>query len=83
MTGVARFRTNVYRDNSTVPPWPCALSRFDIMTLKGLGLPKAIVDLTMLPKGIILCTGPHWLRQEHHAGRHAATMPTCTAATTS
>jgi twitching motility protein PilT len=57
LTGIARFRTNVYRDING-PAMAMRLIPFDIMTVEDLGLPQAIVDLTMLPKGIILCTGP-------------------------
>ncbi len=55
--GVARFRTNVYRDLKG-PAMAQRLIPFDIMTVEDLGLPQAIVDLVMLPKGMILCTGP-------------------------
>jgi twitching motility protein PilT len=55
--GLARFRTNVYRDLNG-PGMAQRLIPFDIMTIEDLGLPKPIVDLTMLPKGIILVTGP-------------------------
>ncbi len=57
LSGMARFRTNVYRDING----PCMAQRlipFDIMTVDDLGLPKEVIDLVMLPKGIILCTGP-------------------------
>jgi twitching motility protein PilT len=55
--GVARFRTNVYRDING-PAMAQRLIPFDIMTVEDLGLPQIIIDLVMLPKGIILCTGP-------------------------
>jgi len=54
---VARFRTNVYRDING-PAMAQRLIPFDIMTVEDLGLPQAIVDLVMLPKGMIVCTGP-------------------------
>lgn len=54
---VARFRTNVYLDMHG-PAMAQRLIPFDIMTVDDLGLPQEIVDLVMLPKGIILCTGP-------------------------
>jgi len=54
---VARFRTNIYRDIRG-PAMSQRLIPFDIMTVDDLGLPQAIRDLVMLPKGIILCTGP-------------------------
>ncbi len=57
LPGLARFRTNVYRDIKG----PCMCQRLipiDIMTVDDLGLSQAIRDLAMLPKGIVLCTGP-------------------------
>ena len=57
MPGIARFRTNVYRDLTGLA-MAQRLIPFDIMTVDDLGLPQVIVDLVMLPKGIILCTGP-------------------------
>ncbi len=57
LPGVARFRTNVYRDLNG-PAMAQRLIPFDIMTVEDLGLPQAVIDLIMLPKGIILCTGP-------------------------
>lgn len=57
MPGIARFRTNVYRDLKGFA-MAQRLIPFDIMTVDDLGLPQVIVDLVMLPKGIILCTGP-------------------------
>ena len=55
--GIARFRTNVYMDLHG-PAMAQRLIPFDIMTVGDLGLPKEVIDLVMLPKGIILCTGP-------------------------
>ncbi|MHC5035004.1 MAG: type IV pilus twitching motility protein PilT [Planctomycetota bacterium] len=55
--GVARFRTNVYRDLNG-PAIAQRLIPFDIMTVDDLGLPPEIVNLALLPRGIILCTGP-------------------------
>jgi twitching motility protein PilT len=57
LPGIARFRTNVYRDING-PAMAQRLIPFDIMTVDDLGLPEAIIDLVMLPKGMILCTGP-------------------------
>jgi len=57
LPGIARFRTNVYRDING-PAMSQRLIPFDIMTVDDLGLPQAIIDLVMLPKGMILCTGP-------------------------
>jgi twitching motility protein PilT len=57
LKGFARFRTNVYLDLNG-PAMAQRLIPFDIMTVDDLGLPEEVVDLVMLPKGIILCTGP-------------------------
>lgn len=57
MPGLARFRTNVYRDMNGASI-AMRLIPFDIMTVDDLGLPQQIRDLAMLPKGIVLCTGP-------------------------
>ena len=57
MKDVARFRTNCYMDLNG-PAMAQRLIPFDIMTVDDLGLPQEVIDLVMLPKGIILCTGP-------------------------
>ncbi|MFO7957425.1 MAG: type IV pilus twitching motility protein PilT [Candidatus Brocadiia bacterium] len=57
IANVARFRTNVYLDLNG-PAMAQRLIPFDIMTVDDLGLPQEVIDLVMLPKGIILCTGP-------------------------
>jgi len=54
---VGRFRTNVYLDLNG-PAMAQRLIPFDIMTVDDLGLPEEVINLVMLPKGIILCTGP-------------------------
>ena len=54
---LARWRTNAYHDLNG-PAVAMRLIPFDIMTVEDLGLPKPIVDLTELPKGIVLCCGP-------------------------
>jgi len=53
----ARFRTNVFRDLKG-PGMVMRLIPFDIMSVEELGLPKMVHDLIMLPKGIVLVTGP-------------------------
>jgi len=55
--GVARFRSNAYRDLHG-PAMAMRLIPFDIMTVEDLGLPGPIRALPLLPKGIVLCTGP-------------------------
>ena len=57
MPQVARFRTNAYHDLNG-PAMAMRLIPFDIMTVEDLGLPQQVIDLCMLPKGIVLCTGP-------------------------
>lgn len=55
--GVARFRANCYMQRGTVG----AVFRripIQIMGIDALELPKAIKDLTELPDGLVLCTGP-------------------------
>jgi twitching motility protein PilT len=55
--GMARFRTNVYRDLRG-PAISMRLIPLDIMSVDDLNLSQAIRDLALLPKGIVLCTGP-------------------------
>ena len=55
--GVARFRANVYMQRGTVG----AVFRrvpFNIQTIDALELPDAIRDLTQIPDGLVLVTGP-------------------------
>ena len=54
---IARFRVNVYRDKGN-----CAMAFRQIPqkipTLQQLGLPAVLEELTKLPRGLILVTGP-------------------------
>jgi twitching motility protein PilT len=55
--GVARFRCNMYMQRGTVG----AVFRripIQIMSIDALELPRAIRDLTQLPDGLVLVTGP-------------------------
>ncbi len=55
--GLARFRTNIFRDHRGA----CVVFRVipsEILTLEQLGVPKEVVALTSLSKGLILVTGP-------------------------
>jgi twitching motility protein PilT len=55
--GVARFRANVYMQRGTVG----AVFRrvpINIQTIDNLELPDAIRDLTQIPNGLVLVTGP-------------------------
>lgn len=54
---LSRFRVNVYRDRANVATaFRVIPSR--IPTLKDLSLPPVLEDLTRLPRGLILVTGP-------------------------
>jgi len=55
--GLARFRTNIFRDHRGA----CVVFRVipsEILSLEALGVPKEVVALTSLSKGLILVTGP-------------------------
>jgi len=54
---LARFRTNVYRDLRG-PGISMRLIPFQLMTVDDLELSQPIRDLALMPKGIVLCTGP-------------------------
>jgi len=55
--GFARFRTNIFRDHRGA----CVVFRVipsEILTVKDLNVPREVVALTSLSKGLILVTGP-------------------------
>ncbi|MCC7538737.1 MAG: type IV pilus twitching motility protein PilT [Deltaproteobacteria bacterium] len=55
--GIARFRVNLFRDRKGVG----AVFRqipFKILTPEQLGIPKNVLDLCYLPKGLVVVTGP-------------------------
>ena len=55
--GVSRFRANLFRDRKG----PGAVFRaipFEILTPEQLGLPKQVLELCHLTKGLVLVTGP-------------------------
>ncbi|MBI4509151.1 MAG: PilT/PilU family type 4a pilus ATPase [Deltaproteobacteria bacterium] len=57
IVGVSRFRVNMFRDRHG----PGAVFRaipFKILTPEQLGLPKGVLDLCYLTKGLVLVTGP-------------------------
>src|SRR5216684_753362 len=57
VAGVARFRVNIYRQRGTVG----AVFRripINVQTIEALDLPDAIRDLTQIPDGLVLVTGP-------------------------
>ena len=55
--GVSRFRVNVFEDRRGVGTVVRQIP-FDIMTAEQLGLPKAVLDLCYLTKGLVVVTGP-------------------------
>ncbi|HMQ10934.1 MAG TPA: type IV pilus twitching motility protein PilT [Oligoflexia bacterium] len=55
--GLARFRANIYVQKGAVAGAFRKIP-FEILPLEALGLPKAVVDLTLKPRGLILVTGP-------------------------
>ncbi len=55
--GLCRFRANVFRDRKGVG----AVFRqipFELLTVEQIGLPKKVLDLCWLSKGLVLVTGP-------------------------
>jgi len=55
--GLARFRANLFRDRNG----PGAVFRqipSEVLTAQQLNLPKAVLDLCMLSKGLVVVTGP-------------------------
>jgi twitching motility protein PilT len=54
---LARFRVNVFRDKGTVAS-AFRLIPQKIPTIKDLGLPMVLEELTRLPRGLVLVTGP-------------------------
>src|SRR5690349_19193973 len=55
--GLARFRANVYMQQSCVAG-AFRLVPYQIIPLEELGLPSVITDLTEKPRGLVLVTGP-------------------------
>jgi len=57
LEGCGRFRANIFMDRNG----PGAVFRLipsDILTVEGLGIPKSILELCHLSKGLVLVTGP-------------------------
>ena len=54
---IARFRVNVFRDKGNVAS-AFRLIPQKIPTIKDLGLPPLLEELTRLPRGLVLVTGP-------------------------
>jgi twitching motility protein PilT len=57
LPGKARFRVNVYKQRDAVGA-AFRLIPFEIKALEALGVPPAIGNLAMLPRGFVLVTGP-------------------------
>ena len=57
LKGIARFRINVYRQRGTYAACLRALSN-SLPTLESLGLPPIVEEMSHMPKGLILVTGP-------------------------
>jgi len=57
LKGVARFRVNVYRQRGTYAACLRALGN-TIPDLETLGLPKVVEEVSRVPKGLVLVTGP-------------------------
>jgi twitching motility protein PilT len=57
MRGVARFRCNLFRDRKGMGGVFRVIPT-KILTAEEMGLPKEILDLCRLPKGLVLVTGP-------------------------
>ncbi len=55
--GKARFRVNVYKQRDAVGA-AFRLIPYEIKKLEDLGIPPAVANLAMLPRGFVLVTGP-------------------------
>jgi len=57
LRGLSRFRVNVYRDRGSVAGAFRVIPQ-KIPTIRELGLPLVLEDLSRMPRGLILVTGP-------------------------
>ena len=55
--GQARFRVNVFRQRDSVGA-AFRLIPYEIKPLEDLGIPPAVANFAMLPRGFVLVTGP-------------------------
>ena len=55
--GLARFRVNVFKDRQGVGA-VLRVIPFELLTVDQIGLPKKVLDLCWLSKGLVLVTGP-------------------------
>ena len=55
--GLARFRLNVYMERGSLAA-AFRVVPHELKTLEELGLPTSLADLTTLPRGLVVVTGP-------------------------
>jgi twitching motility protein PilT len=55
--GLSRFRANVFMQRGAVAGAFRSIP-YKVMTMEELGLPKAVLDITKKPRGLVLVTGP-------------------------
>ena len=55
--GLSRFRANIFMQRGAVAGAFRAIP-YKVISIEELGLPKAIVDITKKPRGLVLVTGP-------------------------
>jgi len=55
--GLSRFRANVFMQRGAVAGAFRSIP-YKVMTMEELGLPKAVLDITRKPRGLVLVTGP-------------------------
>lgn len=55
--GLARFRTNIFKDNNGIGVVFRQIPS-EIIPSNALGIPKEVIELCKMPKGLILVTGP-------------------------
>ena len=55
--GLSRFRANIFMQRGAVAGAFRSIP-YKVMTMEELGLPKAVLDITKKPRGLVLVTGP-------------------------
>jgi len=55
--GLSRFRANIFMQRGAVAGAFRAIP-YKVLTIEELGLPKAVLDITKKPRGLVLVTGP-------------------------
>ena len=75
--GIARFRVNAFNQNRgaagvfrTIPS--------KVLSMEDLGMGQVFRDIAMMPRGLVLVTGPYGFRQIHHDGRNGGLSLTIT-----